>query len=154
MRRLPGSQLCSGRAGHPRCEAEAQRLSGPRQQQRSRRRRRWAPNERNTPTGAISAELPGESTADLLGQQVPQIPTSSLAEEDGLLRNGAGHGKAEAASGGHHGTAVRPGRVAAQALFERRPRCSALSPRDSAFPSHLLSWAEPSEPAPSEQQAR
>lgn len=87
--------------------------------------------------GAISTELPRESTADLLGicQQVPQIPTSSLAEEDVLLRNGAGHKKANVVSGGQHSTAVHPGRVAPQALFERWSWCSALSSRDSAFPS-------------------
>lgn len=91
--------------------------------------------------GAISAQLPRESTADLLGicQQVPQINTSSLPEEEILLRNGAGHQEAYAApSGGQLSTAVHPRGVASQALFERWPQCSALSSRDSAFPSHLL----------------
>lgn len=39
--------------------------------------------------GAISSELPRETTADLLDicQQVPQIPTP-VAEEDVLLRKG------------------------------------------------------------------
>lgn len=90
--------------------------------------------------GAISAELPRESTADLLGihQQVPQIPTSSLAEEDVLLGNGAGHQEADVASGGQRSTAARSGGAAPQALFDTWPWCSALSSRDSAFPSHVL----------------
>lgn len=72
--------------------------------------------------GAISAELPRKSTADLLGicEQVPQIHTSSLAEEEVLLRNGAGHQEAyAAASGGQLSTAVHPRGVDSQALFER-----------------------------------
>lgn len=91
--------------------------------------------------GAVPAELPRESTADLLGicQPVPQINTS-LAEEEVLLRNGAGHQEAyAAASGGQLSTAVHPRGVAPQALFETWPQCSALSSWDSAFLSHLLS---------------
>lgn len=103
MQHMPGSQLCSGHDGveewdNPaaswKCKNDHRGLSCS-----------GAGGEiltTRSAKGAISAQLPRESTANLLGicQQVPQISTSFLAEEDVLLWNGTGHQQVSAANGG------------------------------------------------------
>lgn len=76
-------------------------LPGPQLQGLSGGRRTWDPNKKMQ-KGVISSELPRETATDLLGicQQVPQISTS-VAEEDVLLRGWSPRDQC-AASGKQH----------------------------------------------------
>lgn len=111
MQRMPGSQLCFGQEGVEEWDIPAAR--------QKRKNDYWGLS-----CSGGGSEIPTRRcTVDLLGicQQVPQIPTSSLAQEDVLLWNGAGHQQVNAANGGQYITAVDPGVVAPQAVFWRWP---------------------------------
>lgn len=139
MQRLPGSQLCSGHDGVEERDILAARQKHKNDCQGLSCRGVLGGGGGGLPTTRRCRRVQSLPSFQEKAQQTCWASVSrSLAEEDVLLRNGAGHQEINVASGGQHSTAGHPGGVAPQALFERWPRCSALSSWDSAFPSHLL----------------
>lgn len=93
MQRLPGSQLCSGHEQGEEQDVLVARWKHKNHCQGLSCRGLLGVEGHGDPNkmqkGAISSDLPRETTADLLGmcQQVLQI-TTSVAEEDVLVRKG------------------------------------------------------------------